>query len=884
MKILFLVRHYGYLRNYESVIIDLAARGHQVHIAADREEALGGKELVQRLVEREANVTYGWTPDREGDDWLWLATKFRLAQDYLRYLDPRYDEALQLRLRAEERTSFIVLGLIKAFGIRTGLGRAVVGRLLRFFEEAVPRDPEIDQFLTKQAPDLVLFTPLVDLGSPQQDHLKSAQSLGLKTVLLVGSWDHLSSKSLIRTAPDRITVWNETQKNEAVTLHGVSPDRVVVTGAQCYDQWFGRVPARSREEFCHRVGLPVDRRFILWVCSSLFRGSHSEVTLVEEWIQRLRSSGDQTLQDAAVLVRPHPARLGEWRRIDLSEYDHVTFHGTNPVDPVSQADYFDAMYYSAAVVGLNTSAMLEAGVIGRPVLTIVHPNYAKNQEGTLHWKYLVEAGGGLARLAHGFDEHLQQLAAALAEPATASDYNRRFVEAFIRPRGLDEPATPVLTDAIEELGRVPGVAVNRPLWGYVGLPLLYPLLWFRWLRSEIRLVRKHTRKWLKRALQNTKRTIRQAAKQLILKNVRTQQQGAVLPKSERARARAQNLFESVDEVVETKEAIDRLARSRRPLIVGPWLSETGFELLYWIPFLTWAKTNFNLRDDRLIVVSRGGSSSWYRHLTSQYRDVFEFYSPDEFRVRNDTRIAEQGGKQKHIALAEFDQEIVEHVKIATGFDNAEVLHPSLMYNLFRMFWRLRASVGLVQGYTLHRLMKPPPLGNLSAHVPREYVAVKFYANNGFPSTSKNRAFIATCLRKICEEHHVVLLNTGVRFDDHEDFPSDVRDRIHTVDHLMHPADNLDVQTRLIAAARTFVGTYGGFSYLAPLCGVNTLAFFSDVSGFRIDHLEIAKRVFAELGGGSFVPLDVRDLDVLRVGLGVGQADGSTVLGTPTPLP
>ena len=35
-------------------------------------------------------------------------------------------------------------------------------------------------------------------------------------------------------------------------------------------------------------------------------------------------------------------------------------------------------------------------------------------------------------------------------------------------------------------------------------------------------------------------------------------------------------------------------------------------------------------------------------------------------------------------------------------------------------------------------------------------------------------------------------------------------------HLMTPETNLDVQTRIISAADAFVGTYGGFSYLAPL--------------------------------------------------------------------
>ena len=30
-----------------------------------------------------------------------------------------------------------------------------------------------------------------------------------------------------------------------------------------------------------------------------------------------------------------------------------------------------------------------------------------------------------------------------------------------------------------------------------------------------------------------------------------------------------------------------LASKPEPILVGPWLGEVGFELLYWIPFLRW---------------------------------------------------------------------------------------------------------------------------------------------------------------------------------------------------------------------------------------------------------------------------------------------------------
>ena len=52
MKILFFVRHYSYLRLFESAIDALAARGHQVTLAADHSEVMGGRQMVERIADR----------------------------------------------------------------------------------------------------------------------------------------------------------------------------------------------------------------------------------------------------------------------------------------------------------------------------------------------------------------------------------------------------------------------------------------------------------------------------------------------------------------------------------------------------------------------------------------------------------------------------------------------------------------------------------------------------------------------------------------------------------------------------------------------------------------------------------------------------------------
>lgn len=326
-------------------------------------------------------------------------------------------------------------------------------------------------------------------------------------------------------------------------------------------------------------------------------------------------------------------------------------------------------------------------------------------------------------------------------------------------------------------------------------------------------------------------------------------------------------FDDLLEAREVRETVTLLGRTGDPVIVGPWLTEAGFELLYWIPFVAWAKAYGGLDEERLVIVSRGGAAPWYRHIGGRYQDILSFYTPGQFCARNDERAAGRPGSFKHLDVSDFDREIVDRVSGALKLGRTRLLHPSLMYNLFSVFWHQREPMTLVDAFTDHRKLEPPPPDDLTGQLPSRYVAAKFYMNAALPDSPATRAFISAVLAELTRTRDVVLLTTGRRFDDHLDYPPEVSARLHTVDHLMTPENNLEIQTRVISGADAFVGTYGGFSYLAPLCGIDTLAFYSDPAGFRFDHLELANRVFARLRGGSFVALDVRDLDVVRLGVG-----------------
>ena len=455
MRVLFVLYYPGYLRYYDSVIHELADRGHEVVVAFSKE----GKqdEGLEALPHPSGRVSKAPRVPRRQDTWRPLAMLLRPLTDYVRYLHPRYDEAEHLRRRHEK---FLPWGLGFLRWLPTFDPRIVraLHRLLDALERAIPSSTELEEFVAEKRPDVLVVSPLLaDLGH-QTDLVKSAQALGVPAVLGVGSWDHLTTKGLLKAHPERTIVWNEIQRAEAGEYHYVPAERVVVTGAQPFDRWFGRAPTRDRDAFCRRVGLPPERPFVLFLGSTAsISAPRAELRFVREWIGALRSSEQPEVSTVSVLVRPHPYNPGLWADADLSDLGSVAVWprgGANPVDEENRTDYFDSMYHSVATVGINTSAMIESAIVGRPVLTVRAPEFTETQEGTVHFHYLLPEHGGFLRVASSIDEHVHQLGEVLGDPDAASAELSRFVSSFVRPQGLERPSTPLVADAIEEAARM----------------------------------------------------------------------------------------------------------------------------------------------------------------------------------------------------------------------------------------------------------------------------------------------------------------------------------------------------------------------------------------------------------------------------------------------
>ena len=317
-----------------------------------------------------------------------------------------------------------------------------------------------------------------------------------------------------------------------------------------------------------------------------------------------------------------------------------------------------------------------------------------------------------------------------------------------------------------------------------------------------------------------------------------------------------------------EKALDRLGRlaaGQGPIVAGPWTGEVGFELIYWVPFVRWFVDHYGVDPSRLVIVSRGGAEPWYDGICGRYLDAFELAGPDEFRQ------ATGAVKKKQRTVRLFDRQLLQRSasRLSTGTPSrrssldgrAGLLHPALMYHLLTPFWRRAAGPALPEQYGHYRRYEPPPLDPSVPPLPERYVAVRFYYSDCFPESDANRAFARRIIESFAQHSDVVVIAPNLHVDDHRDAAVATLPRVHVIADLA-PARNLAVQTAVIARASTFVGTYGGFSYLAPLYGVDSVAFYSEANFYR-HHMLMAQEIAARIGGGSLTPLHIQDVERLR---------------------
>ena len=236
----------------------------------------------------------------------------------------------------------------------------LVAAARRSATDAIPPSERVQQFVRDEHPDVVLVTPHL---MPALDRRALRAQRGgdgradRRSASPAGTTSPASSCSA--SSPTCVTVWNDTQKEEAIELHGVPADRVVVDGRAVLRPLVRLAAAAARGVLrARRARSRRSRTSSTWA-ASLFPTTMTEAEYCREWIEAVRASDEPALRDGG---HPDPAAseadrgvAGRATSADLD--DVVVWPRTSTSRPsrTTRADYFDSIYHRAVVFGINTT-------------------------------------------------------------------------------------------------------------------------------------------------------------------------------------------------------------------------------------------------------------------------------------------------------------------------------------------------------------------------------------------------------------------------------------------------------------------------------------------------------------------------------------------------
>lgn len=468
VKVLFVVRNPSFFYQYRLVVDELCRGGHGVEFilfdSAWQSAGMGCELLDEYRNKYPGRFGYRVESARVGR-WTRLLRAKREIVNFAAY--HKENPISTSRFMRERARSWLPRGLGTVASL-PGFGRLIawppIIRALDLLEKSVPAEARYTRVLQEIKPDIVVASPYVFTNSREIDYVRAARRAGVRTAAIIYSWDNLTTKGLLQVRPDRVLVWNQDQVRELARIHSFSADNVVVTGAPALDFWFEHRSSMTKSEYLRALGVEGDRSIVTYLCSS-----RTIAPREKDFVDAFARSFNRILGRRFLLVvRPHPQNEGIWHGIESGDYLVAPRITSDMFRNQSARDRFYAqLKYSECVVGMNTTAILEALILGRPSISILSDDHRETQAGTPHFQYL--ANSGVVTVCTGFDEACRAIA-QVSGGDTAVDARRRaasmerFVQEFIRPRGRGCPASTELARALLaqcEAGQVRS-PVNEP--------------------------------------------------------------------------------------------------------------------------------------------------------------------------------------------------------------------------------------------------------------------------------------------------------------------------------------------------------------------------------------------------------------------------------------
>ena len=358
-------------------------------------------------------------------------------------------------------------GIIRWLPIKVALGR-VLTRLGSgspyAMSDRLVSDPEMERLFDEYRPVLVVCAN-PGLVFSELPLMRTARRRGVTCMAIDASWDNFTNKLLPVRQVDRLVVWNDLMKTQAVSLHGYRPDAVRVAGAPQFDVHFKPQARASRDEFFKRIGADPSRKLIALTTTPrvLYRHHDHVLRVLAQAIERGPLSGAQ------VLVRLHPRDEVDSYR-EFAGVPHIIIEKpfrtsvmvadglAIDVMPEHQRHLGDTLSHADVVVNVASTITIEACIFDTPVVNISFDGpedepYVRSARRYYKFTHYVNiTNRNAVRVAESPEAMVEAVARYLADPALDAEGRRQVVAdqcQFTDGRS----ASRVIAAVLDELGQ-----------------------------------------------------------------------------------------------------------------------------------------------------------------------------------------------------------------------------------------------------------------------------------------------------------------------------------------------------------------------------------------------------------------------------------------------
>lgn len=246
--------------------------------------------------------------------------------------------------------------------------------VVRWFDARFVKDRYHTALFDRYQPDVVFAASVMDDGDVYV--LKQARARRIPTVGAVKSWDNIS-KMTFRVKTDKILVWGGYSRDEVRRFQRYREDEIVVCGVPQFDFYAGagsRVLPRG--EFCARLGIPPERRIIMFAsCGKLTQKDGEVAALIADAIRC------GTIENAHLLLRPHFAYKDDEKKftaldgaanvlIDKEYVRSEIFRDRWDYSRAQIERYTNIIAHATLVIVTGSTVGLDAAAFDKPVINI----------------------------------------------------------------------------------------------------------------------------------------------------------------------------------------------------------------------------------------------------------------------------------------------------------------------------------------------------------------------------------------------------------------------------------------------------------------------------------------------------------------------------------